>query len=171
MAEQRIRRNADGTPANQTSSNNSSDSSVTRTTGRVDHPVGKQQYMDKEERPVSTGRVDHPAGKQQYMDPVEPEQNPFEEADKGSTVTVSYSIKVISCPDKSRVKNILSARRTPVQGDITLPITVSYSEYLSSNLLTTRGVPHIHHRGGSRGSRLPENRQTGRTILRCGNGG
>jgi hypothetical protein len=106
MAEQRIRRNADGTPANQTSSNNSSDSSVTRTTGRVDHPAGKQQYMD----------------------PVEPEQNPFEEADKGSTVTVSYSIKVISCPDKSRVKNILSARRTPVQGDITLPITVSYSE-------------------------------------------
>lgn len=129
MAEQRIRRNADGTPANQTSSNNSSDSSVTRTTGRVDHPVGKQQYMDKEEeRTVSTGRVDHPAGKQQYMDPVEPEQNPFEVADKGSTVTVSYSIKVISCPDKSRVKNILSARRTPVQGDITLPITVSYSE-------------------------------------------
>lgn len=132
MAEQRFRRNADGTPATSTSDqaiNRNTDTSVNRTTGRVDHPVGKQQYLDKEEeKPVSTGRVDHPAGKQQYMDPEEPQKNQFEEADNSCTVTVSYTIKVISCPDKSRVKNILSARRTPVQGDITLPITVSYSE-------------------------------------------
>jgi len=34
---------------------------------RVDAPVGKQQYMDKEES-TKPSRVDAPAGKQQYMD-------------------------------------------------------------------------------------------------------
>ena len=106
MAEQRFRRNADGTPATATSDqaiNKNTDTSVNRTNGRVDHPAGKQQYMD----------------------PEEPQKNQFEEADNSCTVTVSYTIKVISCPDKSRVKNILSARRTPVRtSDDTLPSAV-----------------------------------------------
>ena len=44
--------------------NNKSNGSAT-TSGRVDHPVGKAQWMDKE---VTGGRVDHPLGKAQWMD-------------------------------------------------------------------------------------------------------
>ena len=44
---------------------NKQDSRSTTTSSRVDHPVGKAQWMDKE---VTDGRVDHPIGKAQWMD-------------------------------------------------------------------------------------------------------
>jgi hypothetical protein len=47
------------------------DKEETTKPSRVDAPAGKQQYMDKEES-TKPSRVDAPAGKQQYMDKEEP---------------------------------------------------------------------------------------------------
>lgn len=60
-----------------------------RPKGRIDHPAGKQQYLDKvEEEPAQEqerpkGRIDHPEGKQQYLDKVEEEPAQEQERPKG----------------------------------------------------------------------------------------
>ena len=44
-----------------------SNGSARKSSGRIDAPVGKAQWIDKEEG-TKSGRIDHPEGKQQWMD-------------------------------------------------------------------------------------------------------
>ena len=102
-----------------------------RPKGRIDHPVGKQQYLDKEEEETTQeqerpkGRIDHPEGKQQYLDKKEPKPVPVEDK---STVTVTYTVRVLSFGnDEAFVrKTVLGARRK--NSKINFPITVTYAD-------------------------------------------
>ena len=65
-------RPADRQPQNQKqdqTENQTNSEATERRKGRIDHPEGKQQYMDK-----PSGRIDHPEGKQQYLDKEEEER-------------------------------------------------------------------------------------------------
>ena len=94
--------------------------SGTRPTSRVDHPAGKQQYMDKE-RPTS--RVDQPGR------PVE--KNPVPEIKDPSSVksTLKLTVKAIKS-DKDNV--LLQVLGTNYVGK-KLPFTVSYNERVYAN--------------------------------------
>ena len=110
--------------------------SGTRPTSRVDHPAGKQQYMDKDQR------IDHPEGKQQYMDKERPtsrvdqpgrpvEKNPVPEIKDPSSVksTLKLTVKAIKS-DKDNV--LLQVLGTNYVGK-KLPFTVSYNERVYAN--------------------------------------
>ena len=113
--------------------------SGTRPTSRVDHPAGKQQYMDKDQR------IDHPEGKQQYMDKERPtsrvdqpgrpvEKNPVPEIKDPSNVkctlnTLKLTVKTIKS-DKDNV--LLQVLGTNYVGK-KLPFTVSYNERAYAN--------------------------------------
>ena len=94
--------------------------SGTRPTSRVDHPAGKQQYMDKE-RPNS--RIDQPGR------PVE--KNPVPEIKDPSNVkcTLKLTVKAIKS-DKDNV--LLQVLGTNYVGK-KLPFTVSYNERVYAN--------------------------------------
>ena len=94
--------------------------SGTRPTSRVDHPAGKQQYMDKE-RP--NARIDQPGR------PVE--KNPVPEIKDPSNVkcTLKLTVKAIKS-DKDNV--LLQVLGTNYVGK-KLPFTVSYNERVYAN--------------------------------------
>ena len=110
--------------------------SGTRPTSRVDHPAGKQQYMDKDQR------IDHPEGKQQYMDKERPtsrvdqpgrpvEKNPVPEIKDPSSVksTLKLTVKAIKS-DKDNV--LLQVLGTNYVGK-KLPFSVSYNSRAYAN--------------------------------------
>lgn len=110
--------------------------SGTRPTSRVDHPAGKQQYMDKDQR------IDHPEGKQQYMDKERPtsrvdqpgrpvEKNPVPEIKDPSSVksTLKLTVKTIKS-DKDNV--LLQVLGTNYVGK-KLPFSVSYNSRAYAN--------------------------------------
>ena len=110
--------------------------SGTRPTSRVDHPAGKQQYMDKDQR------IDHPAGKQQYMDKERPnsridqpgrpvEKNPVPEIKDPSNVkcTLKLTVKAIKSDKENVLLQVLGTNYVGKK----LPFSVSYNSRAYAN--------------------------------------
>lgn len=108
--------------------------------GRIDHPEGKQQYMDK-----PSGRIDHPEGKQQYLDkedeeprtsridqPGRPvEYDPVPEITDPSTTTYEYrlTLKSLGRVGNDVIKKTLGEKYSTRD----VPITVSYNTRTKAN--------------------------------------
>ena len=142
-----IKRSSDGTATSSASdSGQSQETTQERPKGRIDHPVGKQQYLDKveeetvqeetaQERPKE--RIDHPAGKQQYLDKEEPKPVPVEDK---STVTITYTVTVSSFGnDEAYVrKTVLGARRK--NSKVKFPILVTFTDDANGALTLAKNL-------------------------------
>ena len=111
-----------------------------RPKGRIDHPEGKQQYMDK-----PSGRIDHPEGKQQYLDKEEEEPrtsridqpgrpveyDPVPEITDPSTTTYEYrlTLKSLGRVGNDVIKKTLGEKYSTKD----VPITVSYNTRTKAN--------------------------------------
>ena len=136
-------RPADRQPQNQKqdqTENQTNSEATERRKGRIDHPEGKQQYMDK-----PSGRIDHPEGKQQYLDKEEEEPrtsridqpgrpveyDPVPEITDPSTTTYEYrlTLKSLGRVGNDVIKKTLGEKYSTKD----VPITVSYNTRTKAN--------------------------------------
>ena len=99
----------------------SSSTSKTVTTGRVDAPVGKGQYMTDSGHEVTSGRVDAPVGKGQYM--TDSSNAPII-SDKGHQEVLYVLTMEDYGPDKARVNTLLGAKSG---SNLQLPFQICYT--------------------------------------------
>ena len=99
------------------------------TSGRVDAPVGKGQWItnSEPEHEVTSGRVDAPVGKGQYIT-----DSSIEITDKG-TCDVAYTLVVKDCgPRVDDVKRLLGVS---LRSNVKIPYRLSGDERYKANLI------------------------------------
>ena len=94
-----------------------------RPKGRIDHPEGKQQYLDKEEEEPRTSRIDQPGRPVEY--------DPVPEITDPSTTTYEYrlTLKSLGRVGNDVIKKTLGEKYSTKD----VPITVSYNTRTKAN--------------------------------------
>ena len=94
-----------------------------RPKGRIDHPEGKQQYLDKEDEEPRTSRIDQPGRPVEY--------DPVPEITDPSTTTYEYRLTLKSL---GRVGNdVIKKTFGEKYSTRDVPITVSYNTRTKAN--------------------------------------